>query len=202
MKTTNTTLSASEARQRTRPPLFGNPRILCVSALLIALSIVLGKYLAISTPVFRFSLENLPILMAGIFFGPVIGGLVGGVADIIGCLQVGYTINPLITLGGVLVGVLSGTIALCFSRKDRGLSVPTIIAAVAAAHIVGSMIVKTWGLAWFTDVPFETLLWRVPLYIVTGALEGAVLVLLCRNKLFMGEMERLLYGHRRRKGGR
>ena len=66
--------------------LFGSPRILCAAALLAALSIVLGKYMAISTPIFRFSFENLPILMAGIFFGPIIGAAVGLIADIVGCL--------------------------------------------------------------------------------------------------------------------
>ena len=79
---------------------------LCLSALLAALSIVLGKYLSISTPLFRLSFENLPILMAGIFLGPLAGGIVGGVADLLGCVLVGYTINPIITLGGILVGVL------------------------------------------------------------------------------------------------
>ena len=55
------------------PGLFGSPRILCAAALLAALSIVLGKYMAITTPVFRFSFENLPILMAGIFRRPFCG---------------------------------------------------------------------------------------------------------------------------------
>ena len=44
------------------------------SAFLVAISIVCGKYLAIrGGDVLRFSFENLPILLAGIAFGPLVG---------------------------------------------------------------------------------------------------------------------------------
>lgn len=62
--------------------LFGNIRVMAVAALLTALSIVLGKYLAVNvTDSLRISFENLPILMAGLFFGPLIGGVVGAAAE-------------------------------------------------------------------------------------------------------------------------
>ena len=170
---------------------------LCLSALLAALSIVLGKYLSISTPLFRLSFENLPILMAGIFLGPLAGGIVGGVADLLGCVLVGYTINPIITLGGILVGVLSGLVALLAKplsgHLDHSPSTPRPLAiwcAVGVAHIVGSMLVKSIGLSVYYGAPLSTLVWRVPLYIVVGAAEGTVLVLLARNKLFTGELNR------------
>ncbi len=180
-----------------RPPLFGNPRVLCAAALLVALSVVLGKYIAISTPIFRFSLENLPILMAGIFFGPLIGGVVGVVADLIGCVVMTYTVNPLITLGAALVGMISGLVSLLLTRKDRPLRPAVLCLSVALAHIVGSMTVKTVGLALFASVPTDKLLWRIPLYIVIGAVECTLLVLLTRNKIFMGQLSRL---YTRKKG--
>ncbi len=190
--------SVSTPAGTVRPPLFGNLRILCAAALLTALSIVLGKYLAISTPIFRFSLENLPVLMAGIFFGPFIGGAVGAVADLVGCIMVGYTINPIITLGGISIGMISGLVALIARRRGR-LHPVAVGIAVGVSHIVGSMIIKSVGMAIFYRTPLGILLWRVPLYVVIGALEGLILVLLTRNKLFMGELSRLLY---RKKGGK
>lgn len=184
-----------------RTPIFGSVRMLCVAALLTALSIVLGKYLAISTPLFRISFENLPILMAGIFFGPLIGGAVGAIADLVGCVLVGYAINPIITVGGVLVGVLSGLVSLLSTRNDRTLSPLKIFGAVAVAHIVGSMVVKTWGLSVYFHAPMETLIWRVPLYIAVGSAEGTVLCLMAKNRLFMSEMHRLQLRPVSRKGG-
>lgn len=176
-----------------RTPLFGNLRMLCASALLAALSIVLGKYLAINiTQIFRFSFENLPILMAGIFFGPLIGGAVGVVADLIGCVLVGYAINPIITLGAALIGILSGLITHLCTRPGRTLSPAVVVVAVAVAHVLGSMVVKSVGMAVYYSTPLPTLIWRVPIYLVIGGVESAILVLLLRNRLFMGEINRLL----------
>ena len=74
-------------------------RVLTIMAMLAALSIIFGKVLAFTAGPFRVSFENLPILMAGMFLGAPAGFLVGIIADIIGCLIVGYSINPIITLG-------------------------------------------------------------------------------------------------------
>lgn len=168
-------------------------RVTVVAALLAALSIVLGKYLAISLPTLRFSFENLPILMAGILFGPVVGGTVGCLADLVGCMMVGYEINPIITLGGTLVGVIVGLVPRMFPRSDHiSLRTWVLYLSVFLAHAVGSMTVKTIGMAIYYGTPTETLLWRIPLYLVIGALEGGILHVLLRNRLIAGEIRRLL----------
>ena len=69
--------------------LFGSTKVLVLAALLIAISIV-GKSLRVDFfSVIRISAETLPILMAGIFFGPFIGAAVGAGADLIGCFVTG-----------------------------------------------------------------------------------------------------------------
>lgn len=192
-----TTLSEPNTRPH---PRLSQLRILCAAALLAALSIVLGKYLQI--PIgdsIRISFENLPVLMAGIFFGPIVGGAVGVVADLVGCVMVGFSINPIITAGAALVGILSGLVAALFTRGEKSLTPVAVLTAVYTAHIVGSMVVKTLGLWIYYSTPIHILLLRVPVYLVVGALEGTVILLLARNKLFMGELNRLLY---RRKGSK
>ena len=130
------TTSAADLR------LFGNVRVLTISALLIAMSIVLGKLLAFNiTDSIRISLENLPLLMAGIFFGPFIGAAVGAGADIIGCLIVGYSINPIISVGAASIGFIAGFVSHFIFKKR---SLPSIAVSVAAAHIIGSMISSPW----------------------------------------------------------
>ena len=59
-----------------------NVRILATSALLAAISVVLAR-LIIPMPneTTRFSLEAVPIFIAGMLFGPIPGALVGFVAD-------------------------------------------------------------------------------------------------------------------------
>lgn len=186
--------SEPKARGGAKIALFGNLKVLVCAALLTAISIVLGKYLAINPTVFlRISFENLPILMAGMFFGPVIGGVVGAGADLIGCFLVGYAINPIITLGSALVGVISGTISFfAFPKRSGWRGTWRVFIPVMISHIICSMGIKSVGMAVYFNTPVETLFWRVPLYIVVGALEGYLIMLLFRNKNFSGLLNRIL----------
>lgn len=164
-------------------------------AMLAAISIVLGKYLAIpGGEVLRFSFENLPIIFAGVAFGPVSGALVGAVADLVGCLLVGYTVNPLVTLGAVSIGIVSGVSHLLLSRTSLPHSLKIAI-TVASAHLIGSVIIKTFGLSQWYDMPFIILmLWRLLNYVIVGSLEGALIFVLMRNKLILGEISSLKGG--------
>ena len=70
--------------------LFGNMRVMTCAGLLVALSIVLGKFLQIPNPfqdIIRISFENTPLIMSGIFFGPCVGLVTGAVADLLGCAE-------------------------------------------------------------------------------------------------------------------
>ena len=145
---------------------FGNTRVLILSALFIAASIVLGKYLSFTVGTIR---------MAGIMFGPLIGLAVGVGADIIGCLMVGYTISPIITLGAGCVGFFSGLFSMFLFKKNKTLN---IAFAVAAAHIIGSMIVKSYGLHVYYGSPLKVLLLRVPLYLAIGTIEFIIISLI------------------------
>lgn len=160
-----------------------NLKITVILAMLAAISIICGKYLAIrGGDVMRFSLENMPIIFAGIAFGPVAGAIVGVIADLIGCLMVAYPINPLVTVGAAVIGAVSGIVPLLLKKinlKEHWITVIT----VAAAHLLGSVVIKTFGLAVYYDMPFFVLmLWRALNYLIVGSLDGAVVYLLMRNK--------------------
>ena len=163
---------------------------LAVSALFCALSIVFGKYLAISIgPTLRFSLENLPIILGGVLFGPIVGLLIGVLADLLGCVLVGYAINPIITLGAAVIGILAGESYRLSSRLPLFLR---LFLSVILSHVIGSVLIKTWGLAAFYDMPFYLLLcWRLLNYAIVGAVECALLYYLMRNKAFSRQTERL-----------
>ena len=161
-------------------------------AMLTALSIILGKYLAIrGGDVMRFSLENMPIIFAGVAFGPVAGAAVGLVADLVGCVMVGYTINPIVTIGATVIGALSGMIFRLTEKIsiDNRLRLPI---TVAFAHIVGSIIIKTIGLAAYYDMPFYILLlWRTLNYVIVGALDGIAIYTLLKSKGVQIELNKL-----------
>ena len=158
-------------------------KLTIILAMLSAISIICGKYLAIrGGDVMRFSLESMPIIFAGIAFGPVAGALVGLVADLVGCIMVAYTINPLVALGAASIGAVSGIVSRLVYKKVFDRRIATAV-SVAAAHLVGSVIIKTIGLASYYDMPFFTLLlWRVLNYIIVGAIDGVVVHILLHNK--------------------
>lgn len=170
--------------------LFGNVRVMIISGLFVALSIILGKFMQI--PIgdsIRISFENLPLMMAGIFFGPFVGGAVGIGADLIGCLLKGYAINPFITLGAAGIGFLSGLFYMLISKKIS--SRINIFLSILPAHIIGSMIIKSIGLYIYYHTPLEVLAWRIPTYIAITVLETVIISLLLKNRAFSNQLDKV-----------
>ncbi len=169
-------------------------RVAVISAFFAAISIVLGKYLAIGVgDVLRFSFENLPIIFIGFAFGPIVGAVSGAVADLVGCVLVGYAINPIITVGAALIGAISG-IYRYVPKKGGGVSRFFVcLGFVFLAHAVGSVFVKTFGLAAFYDMPFFALmLWRTLNYLIVGSLESVILFYLINNRIIANEISRAM----------
>ena len=76
-----------------------NVRTLVSCALLAAVSVVLARFIVpMPNETTRFSIEAVPIFLAGMLFGPLPGALVGFAADFVGCLFSGYGYNPLFCL--------------------------------------------------------------------------------------------------------
>ena len=160
-------------------------RLLARLALFAALSAVL-KLLQIGNDFLRFSFENTPILLCGYLFGPVCGAVVAGVGDLLGCLIHGYAVNPIITLGAGLVGVVAGLFG------KRGVTAkPRLWLSVAAAHVVGWLIVKSFGIWLYFATPLPELALRIPTYILTGAAEYVILTLILKNKALSALLEKV-----------
>ena len=151
------------------------------SAMLVALSAVIG-YVCKTIPALnlgtglRITFENLPIILAGVMFGPVAGGCVGGVADLLSCLLSGQTPIPLVLVGSVSVGLASGLFARVFIRKQGFLR---IAVAEVMAHLIGSVIIKTVAL-YFVFGPI--VLYRIPISIGIVAVEILLMYAMYKNK--------------------
>ena len=179
--------------------LFGSLKVMAISALLLAMSIICGKYLAIpGGHVLRFSFENLPILLGGMMFGPLLGMVIGVGADLIGCLIVGYSINPLVTLGAAAVGFVGGGLYRFCRRLPAFWR--TLI-SVVGGHLVGSVGIKTFGLAIYYQMPiWELMLWRLLNYLIVGAVEFFLIWLILRNRAVQANLNGLhadLASHRK-----
>lgn len=89
----------------------GMTRVIVMLGLLLAVNILLDRFISIQTPIVRLSFGFLPIAMAGSLFGPVAAGAVGALGDILRMILFptgsgyfpGFTVTAL--LGGVIYGL-------------------------------------------------------------------------------------------------
>ena len=157
---------------------------LTTAAMLTALSVVIGifckNFLNFGMGLFRITFENFPIILSGIMFGPWVAAFVGIASDVLSYIlsTQSFAITPVVTLGAALVGVVSGTVSQYVVKKEGAFR---IVASVAAAHLVGSVIVKSIGLFVYYD---WMVLWRVPTYAVIATIEALLLCLMYKNKTF------------------
>ncbi len=164
-------------------------KALTTSALLIAMSVIVGifckNFMNFGGGLFRVTFENLPIILSGILFGPIVGGIVGVATDLISYLlsaQI-YPPNLIVTLGAALIGVTAGVVSKYIVKKTGFVQ---IIMAEISAHTIGSLIVKSIGLYQFYGI---AVLWRIPLYAVIVAVEVFLICILYKNNNFKNLLE-------------
>ncbi len=191
----NTTEYTKERPRGHRDSIRHHTRLLCMAAFLAALSFLLGllaKMIQGAGPL-RLTVEGLPVVLAGITMGPVIGAAVGATADLLSCILAGQAPLPLITVGAATVGIVSGIVPYFFRRNERRFArpwpFPLVLLCDGAAHAVGSMLIKSIALSGFYG--FNPLLFRVLIYLGVIALESYLLYALLRSAAIRREIERL-----------
>ncbi len=165
------------------------PKTLAVCAMLAALSVIFARLIIPMPNAFtRFSIEAIPIFIAGVLFGPLAGGIVGFVADLVGCLFSGYGYNPLFCVPPILYGVLPGLLRfLLFKKTD----IWRIALAYLPPVVIGSILYQSWSLAFVynTKGSFSAsfsyfLTTRSVQFAVTFVIDAVLTWLLFRSRLF------------------
>ena len=105
---------------------FLTTRSLVTVSLLLAISIVLARVLGLIIPIaglpaLKINFSSVPLIMAGIFYGPAAGFMAGAISDV-----VGYMINPMggayfpgFTLSSALTGMIPGLIYKLLNTKKN-----------------------------------------------------------------------------------
>jgi len=147
-----------------------------LSGLLLAASIILTRILSFRFAIggiegIRIGLGGLPLLMAGVLMGPVTGGVVGILSDVIG-----YFINPMgpymphFTLTSALNGIIPGLLLL--KKEKETLSLKQLASVVAITRLIASTILVPYFLYIVFHLPLMvtlpprivSLVIEVPLY--------------------------------------
>ena len=171
--------------------------LITLLAMLTAVSVVAGiicKNLFTVAVYYRFTLENIGVIFAGVFFGPVAGALVGAASDIISTALIppanfptitagsisgaNPAVNPVISLGAVCVGLVSGIMAK-YVVKKRGLR--QYILSAASAHLLGQVLIKSVGKILYFGMPWYGIAIGLVCSAVACIIEVMILRLLMKN---------------------
>ena len=156
-------------------------RTLVSLALLCAMEIVLARFCVIwITNSIKITFEAIPILLAGLLFGPLAGGLVGAASDILGAAFLsGLGWTPALTVTPILLGVLPGLLRPLLLKKSN---LPRFFTVTFPGFILGSMLWTTCWLSFLYGTPLTALLMvRVPLYCMIGDLDTLAVYYLYRS---------------------
>jgi len=165
-------------------------RVLCFSAMLAAMSVVLA-YLAklvFGLGPIRVTFENFPIIFGGISLGPFVGAMIAVVADLSSCLMSGQAPNPLILVGSILVGAVAGVLGRYVFVAKKWIS---LFLVELLAQLVGSVLVKSVALYVYFGYHPLLLLPRLPLYLGIAVAESYLLFAIYKNKNLTALLERM-----------
>lgn len=144
--------------------------------LLISLNIILVRFASVRISIggvegIRIGLGNFPVVFAGLFLGPLAGGVVGAIGDVLG-----FILNPMglymphFTFSAALTGIIPGLVLNMLGREKvtysrlflacgAGLFVTSII-------LVPSFLRSLFGIPLWTTLPprIISLCFTVPVY--------------------------------------
>jgi len=137
-------------------------RKLVFLSLLIALGVVLTRFLSLRLPLFgvegiRIGIGSLPMIFAGIVFGPLAGGIVGAITDL-----VGFWVSPMgaymphFTFTAFLTGFIPGFLMIYVFKDKRTLTY--ILISIAVGQTITSIILVPYFIHILFGVPFRPLL--------------------------------------------
>jgi ECF transporter S component (folate family) len=158
-------------------------RDMVVLSLLICMNVVLTRIASIRIPIggteaLRIGFGALPVIFAGLFFGPRAGAVVGALGDIAGFIMspLGGAFMPHFTLTAALTGAIPPLMLKLFPHREHVAdhSFLEILLAIAAGQIITSVLMVPWFLNMLFGVPFmatvfvrfQTQLIQIPLFVM------------------------------------
>ena len=130
----------NSAKLSAAPRLWG-VAVLAACAMLLALEVVLGMFTLNVSPVLKIGFSFLPVAAAGMLFGPVAGGTVGALGDVVsyfisttGPYFPGFTVN----------GFLSGFLYGLFLYKKPATLLRSFLAKASVTLLVNLLLTPLW----------------------------------------------------------
>jgi len=117
-----------------------NTKKIVLTAMLIALEIILTRFLSIQTPIVRISFGFIPIVIIAIMCGPLFAGIGAAIGDIIGVsLFSAFAPFPGFTFTAFLAGVVYGLLLYKHHKSLLRICIAVIIVAVGLQFVLDTM---------------------------------------------------------------
>ncbi len=155
-------------------------RTLVISALLIAMAVVLGQFSFMVGPSVRIGFSRVPIIVSGMLLGPLAGGLTGAVHDIINfMLRPAGGFHPGFTLSAMMTGMIPGfVVQLSFlsafkklNKNRKVFTVANVITSVAVVYVIVTLLMNTY---WLSQLIGDSYLVLLPVRASTQLLANVV----------------------------
>ena len=124
-------------------------------ALLIAVSVVLSRFLSVATPIMKIGFAFLPLAIVGIMYGPFWGALAAGLADFIGAIL--FPIGPYFP-GYTLTASLMGFTYGLFLQNAGAKNIVKILSAAVIVNLGFHLCLNTVWIQMFTGKAYLALL--------------------------------------------
>jgi ECF transporter S component (folate family) len=132
---------------------------LAVTAMLVALEIILTRFLSIQAPGIRISIGFIPIVVIAILYGPVVAGIGAAIADLMGVVLFGIGVPfPGFTVTAFLAGIIYGL--LLYNRPK------TLFRICIAAVIVTVVLQLGFDTIWLTIILEDGFIALLPFRII------------------------------------
>ncbi len=132
-----------------------SPTVMMVmSGLLLAMNIVLSRFLSIQTPVVKIGFAFVPLALAALLYGPISSAIIAGLGDFLGAIL--FPVGPYFP-GFTITAFLAGLVYGCF-LYNRTVSWSRVILAVLVVKIGLNLAVDTIWLYMMMDKAYFAIL--------------------------------------------
>lgn len=126
-----------------------NARSVSVIGVLVAMEVVLVRFLTIHTWNLKIGFSFIPIVVAAVFYGPVTAGLVAAIGDVLGAVL--FPVGAFFP-GFTLTAFLTGAVFGLFLKKNP--SGKSIILSVLVVQVFISQMMNTYWISFLYGSPY------------------------------------------------
>lgn len=154
-----------------------NARMIAYLGILLAVEVVLSRFLSINAWNMKFGFSFVPIVVAAMMFGPVPAAVLYGLADVIGAtLFPSGAFFPGFTFSVVLTGFVFGILIHKKQTWQR------ILLAVVIHQFVISLFLNSYWLSMLYGTPYQGLLEaRIVQSLITAPIQFVIMFLLAKS---------------------